>query len=811
MAHFTPITLPSRKPGSYRRCDFAGDIIYPYLRFGDLRLSFITCDDPADKLSDRTAEAMCEGGLISPDTLTAYRRAVGLAFPEVDSAREETIESIYRTVLNIRREVLGTDALEAVRAARMDAPLAFDPASGIDQREKKNALLSARQTLIFALFDPAFFSLMAADLEMAAGMGKTVYLLTGQPGDSLPPAAPLQARLAHLPGLRYLSANADAEGGVLAGLAYDAALAAAAEAGEVCLLAYGEEAFFHCRGLTVDAVITASPRGYYTRAMTNLLGRGGDTVIYVPPGLDITDYVPMVDRTRLSYRHLANLAHDFGDGIYALSPDELYRRYPAYFLNRYHSGPDCPEAEGDFPIRVAIPPEETAPIARYEAYREEALGAYLNSLPGVGYRAAYFDGQLRKVPLPHGSTEKQDGILVHSLRIKRARGSRVMACGGTTLREKFAADPTCADGIVSNFLFFLTGGLVSLYNRLRADRPREQADLGPMHLDYMLNREGEHQTETFPLFRKACIALRDNGEFLFFNFRLGGGEMTLGERTLRWSARDVDPAEAASPVCIYTPYSTVADGDAPRNSFRRPVGAGRVNLVVVQDRILAIRHGDVILPGIGVVVSLAPELGLACMAELGFVPDEEGYFDAETVTFSLKLNPPAGIEPAVWNTVRWAYGGGMSLILDGQALTDRPDPESWFAEEGWMSPLSRQTQESALHKMVKHPRTAIGAAENGDLLIFVFSGRTRMTTGADYAEMCTIARALHPDVRHLMNADGGGSAMLGLVCRGRFMELSFPSTSSASCAGMVRPIQTVFFIAPSGEGENQEPIGRNDT
>lgn len=810
MADFTRITIPRRKPGSYRRCDFAGDIIYPYLRFGDLRLSFYRNDDPADKLFDRTAEAMCEGGLISPDALLAYRRAVGLTFPEPDSAKEEWLDGIYRTVLRIRREMLGADAIEAHRATRMDSTIDFDPASGIDQQKKKQALLSARQTLIFALFDPALFSLMAADLAQAAEMGKTVYLLTGEPGDSLPPASPLRERLTHLPNLRFLSADADAEGGVLAGIAHDAALAAAVGAGDVCLLAYGEEAFFHCRGLTADAVITASPRGYYTRAMTNLLGRGGDTVIYVPPGLDITDYVPMVDRTLLSYRHLATLARDFGDGIYALSPDELYRHYPAYFLNRYHSGPDCLEAEEDFPIRVTIPPEENAPMAHYEAYREEALGAYLGGLPGVGYRAAYFDGQLREAPIPHGSTEKQNGILVHSLRVRRAQGSRVMACGGTTLREKFAADKTCADGIVSNFLFFLTGGLISLYNRLRADRPREQADLGPMHLDYKLEHEGKHRTETFPLFRKACIALRDNGEFLFFNFRLGGGEMTLGSHTLRWSAEDVDPSAAASPVCIYTPYSTVADGDAPRDSFRLPVGEGRVNLVVVQDRILAIRHGDVLLPGIGVVVSLAPDLGLACMAELGLSPDGDGYFDAGAVNFSLKLDPPAGISRDVWDSVQWAYGGGMSLILDGQALTDRPDPENWFAEEGWMSPLSRQTQESALHKMVKHPRTAIGAAGNGDLLIFVFSGRTRMTSGADYAEMCTIARALHPDVRHLMNADGGGSAMLGLVCRGRFMELSFPSTSSASCAGMVRPIQTVFFIAPSEEGENQEFTERNN-
>lgn len=115
-----------------------------------------------------------------------------------------------------------------------------------------------------------------------------------------------------------------------------------------------------------------------------------------------------------------------------------------------------------------------------------------------------------------------------------------------------------------------------------------------------------------------------------------------------------------------------------------------------------------------------------------------------------------------------------------------------------MSPLSRQTQESGLHTIARHPRTAIGVAENGDLVILVFSGRTWRSVGADYIEMCRIARTLVPDIRTLMNADGGGSAMLGMTVNGSFMELSCPSTSTGSCVGMVRPINTVFYI-PAGE------------
>ena len=120
--------------------------------------------------------------------------------------------------------------------------------------------------------------------------------------------------------------------------------------------------------------------------------------------------------------------------------------------------------------------------------------------------------------------------------------------------------------------------------------------------------------------------------------------------------------------------------------------------------------------------------------------------------------------------------------------------EKWFDDEGWTNPLSRQTQESNLHSLVKHPRTAIGCTNDGSLVILVYSGRTWRSVGADYSEMIEIARRLYPDVNYLMNCDGGGSAMLGTVHNGEFLELSFPSTSSGSVAGQVRPINTVFYV-----------------
>ena len=96
--------------------------------------------------------------------------------------------------------------------------------------------------------------------------------------------------------------------------------------------------------------------------------------------------------------------------------------------------------------------------------------------------------------------------------------------------------------------------------------------------------------------------------------------------------------------------------------------------------------------------------------------------------------------------------GCFGCWKNGKGICDQDGPgmQSCLEEEGWMSPLSRQTQESALHVPQRHPRTAIGTTEQGDLVILVYSGRTKRSGGADYAQMLSVARKLYPELRQLM-------------------------------------------------------------
>ena len=416
------------------------------------------------------------------------------------------------------------------------------------------------------------------------------------------------------------------------------------------------------------------------------------------------------------------------------------------------------------------------------------------------YRTGYVDEAGNLHPVNHREDQVRPGVMVHSVKVRKADSSGVISCEAyASVRDMIRRQMGGGEGlrIYSNFLFFLTPVLARLYNALRSERPQERIDFEKQHLDYMLVREGDKRTEAFPLFKKACIAMKEDGRFLFFNFRLGGGQITVGKTVLHWTRADVDPEDAQRrAVCVFTPYQSRADADRDTASYTKAVGEGRINLVIVQDRIICVRKGDVLLPSIGVVISLDEKTGMQLIQKNDLHLDGDGYADGALPAHAVMLDPPDGIAPEEWAQVTWAYGGGLSLILDGRGICDNDGPGMlrYLEEEGWMSPLSRQTQESALHVPARHPRTAIGMTEAGELVILVYSGRTKRSGGADYAQMIDVARKMYPDIRCLMNADGGGSAMLGMSVGDRFIELSYPSTSLDSCAGMVRPVNTVLCM-----------------
>ena len=768
MQRFSILAQAERGPG-HTRAALRGDVLYNAFRFREV---FITVSKKLlapIRIQDGFVQQLWQEGFISQEEKALYEKAVLDAHTPIDQLDHLCAEELYRHIHGIRLSVLGAEPIEKLQEMQARTSCGFTP-NGIDQSDRKRFLLEACGPILFALTDPTLFSLLKADIQLSLSLGKKVWVLCSQDGDLLLSRRLMESLLQEFEGIRFAQS-------------LDALPQSA------CLFAYGEEGFTACRGLALDAVVHGIPQGYAAQAVTNLWAREG-CVVYIPAGFDITPFVPMTAKTRLTYSHLAQLHTDYGDWVYR-APEELYKQFPRHFVNIYAGGP----------TGLPVVPQKAEGLQAFDRQLDENMTAYLSGFENADYHCAYFDEDLNRQPISYDPQVPQKGILVQAAKLRQAAGAAILGCEkGITPRQMFRKAAKKGTALVSNFLFFLTPKLGVLYNDLRADRPYEQADAASGHLDYMLRFENGKRIESFPLFQKTGIAMTDEGKFLFFNFRLGGGRVDISGISYRWESSCVDSDDA--PIRLYTPYYSCTDLDAPRDTYSKPVGHGRINVVMLRDRVTCVRQGDVLLPSVGVVLSLTETAAAPLLAKLS--PLSDGYYDVTGLELAVELDAPASIDPQLWAKVSWAYGGGLTLIRDGVGLCDGDHMQSWFDTEGWSSPLSRQTQESNLHSLVKHPRTAIGCTKQGELVVLVYSGRTWRSTGADYREMIHIARQLFPDIHYLMNCDGGGSAMLGLVHDGEFMELSFPSTSGGSCAGQVRPINTVFYMPIENQQEDNQ-------
>ncbi len=772
----------NRKKGSYYRKNFIGDVLYYTFIYHDLHITFAKKGRKNTTLQDETADLLLERGFISSETYHAYKEKVSSLFSleTLKDFDEYSLEQLYKFLAKIRSEALGEEALTKLWEIQAQESKPADFKECLDQRTIILEKCKEKETVFIALTEANLFATMLDFLSSPELESKEIVFITSETRENNLPSRTMLENALRTDKFSEITLDNEV---LYSKTDYDI--------NQCALLAFGENGLLDCRNLLLPCGIFCRPKGYHASAVAGQLGINRPAAVFVPAGFSMIENVPVTKPTRLSYLVLSKLVNDFGESIYSLPIEALYARYPKYFINIYETDVNARSAD-----TLSFSTEkETLSFDEFDQLKEKAIQAHLDSFPNCQFFSKLFTEETKGV---------QGKILVHGVRVKKSDRAAVIPCGKSNhLRKKFREMHLDETGIASNFLFFLTPKLAALYNNLRFDRPEEQAEVDAGHLDYLLEYHDGRRVETFPLFQKTCIALKDDGEFIFFNFRLGGGKVSINNVPFSWDKDGVDPNENEKlpPVAVFTPYLSLPDREADRETYRKIVGENRLNFVMIQDRITAIREGNVILPGMGVVISLEKTLGEELCQKLGLEKDAKGYLDPSSVHIDVKLDAPESISEDEWKKVKWAYGGGLSLILDGVGLCDGNHMEKWFDNDGWSSPLSRQTQESSLHTLAKHPRTAIGTTKNGELVILVFSGRTEVSCGADYAEMCTIARELIPDIHYLMNVDGGGSAMLGMVHNGEFLELSLPSTSTGSTVGMVRPINTVLYV-PINERRN---------
>jgi len=117
--------------------------------------------------------------------------------------------------------------------------------------------------------------------------------------------------------------------------------------------------------------------------------------------------------------------------------------------------------------------------------------------------------------------------------------------------------------------------------------------------------------------------------------------------------------------------------------------------------------------------------------------------------------------------LEYAVGGGMRLIQNGKIR---------------------------LHRHAgAHPRTAVGLAKDGTLILLSADGRTAQSVGLTYGDLIDLFTGLEYEIEELLNLDGGGSTTL--VLRNEDGKFWIPNVPS----GPPLPLDYVKYDLPKPE------------
>lgn len=595
-------------------------------------------------------------------------------------------------------------------------------------------------------------------------------------------------------------------------------LEAAIRRQEVMLIGFGEDILLSVHDLSVPSVVFCKAESVYAKSVLNVYDGNALSIVYIPEEFNIFPYVPVIEAPEITYAQYAGLAKRYGPAIYKEEPCILKKRCPEYFINVFSdrlekdkSRPVEAERAENFEMPAGIFKDigdlmenllQRNRVAQKWLGKEKGYTSFIrlhNFAKESGEKAA--SASMERA----GSFRKPDYTLISGLITDSPRKAEVMRIENygsfsfrTCMRNSGMLQPP---KYLCNFLLYFTPKLLAQYNRIRKDRPEEQLQTGSFYLDYYQERRNGESHCTFPLFNKACIAKSRTGEIRFFHYQLGGGRLCFGDISLKWRSGDVNPLQNGpeQEIILYTPMLSERDGNIRNNKekqtteYRREAGENRLNLIIVGEQIICMRQGSVILPSIGVVVSLDGRMREEVETRLKAPLDKNGYYRCSPMSVKIELDPPEDMEISEWRNMQWTFGGGM-MIEDSRCIFDE-NPKEAFQKEGWLTPLSIQTQESSVHdEEERHPRTMIGLCGNEKLFLIVFSGRSRHIRGVTYREACSLAREYIPDIRYMMAVDGGASSVLGIAGNDTFMELSYPACNIENGTGIVRRINSIFMV-----------------
>ena len=772
---------------------------------------FITKTSSRLVFVDALANQLASAGVISKEALQAADKEAYDAIWTGNLMEDNTEEGIVRSLNENRLRHFGAEVFRCLWQVRNPeaVPHTF---TGICQ-EKEYAEILGKQRIFVFLSDVEYVPDFVGDVKKLLSSGREIFILAAGEADPFYPGETDYRN--------YLSGLTEEEMGAVHFLSGEGMLgcmdfskfkdAEVADAKNTGILCYGDDALLALHDLSVDAVCKLTPGWFNTKGETNLWTNALPCIVFVPADFTIVPYIPAVVPTRATYYHFAELSKKYGREIYTKTPDELEKLAPGALINVYDD--HLPMRE-----RTDITPEDpvfTEARGDFRRARELYLNRKMNTLRGIRPIHAYLNRDtLEETEIDWNVTENRPAMLIDGVVISAENEITVFPGGGASVspRKYFFDRTEKGRAVISNFSFFYTGALQFAYNRTMEDRPEEKLRGNMGYIDYLREEREGGRYETIPLYNKACLAREASGKYRAFRLSCPGGSVTISgkkilkdsEKTIEisWREEDINSADLRKEVILYTPMITRdIEVERPRE-YRLTVGEGRLNFAIINDKLIAARDGDLSIPPIGAVLSVSGKLREELLQKMvksndrGYFPvmptEEEG--EAGYPKVRVSLNTPKGFDKETWESFQWIYGGGIVIADETEEMSTDEKCIEMLRKEGWISPLSQRTQESAMHSIVRHPRTAIGTTTADELVILVISGRTPVSGGATPVEVCKAAKKLVPNLKMLTLWDGGGSSVLGLLEDNVFSEVSVPAPSDHSLSGAVRPINSMILV-----------------
>lgn len=233
-----------------------------------------------------------------------------------------------------------------------------------------------------------------------------------------------------------------------------------------------------------------------------------------------------------------------------------------------------------------------------------------------------------------------------------------------------------------------------------------------------------------------------------------------------WPVRGINRSRGANEMVVYAPIYGKKSGCKDGIEFAIKFDG-------------KIRHGV----DISVVVASAP--AIACGAEIpkdGALISAHGRA-AEWVLKYLRLGDQVTLRFDIaaesgrsWDGVVEAVGGGPFLVRAGQIYIDA-------SQERFKSDMSS----------TRHPRTAAGVDDQGNLLLVTVDGRQSISQGATLSELARVMKNL--GAVDALNLDGGGSTTLSV--RGVIVN--------SPCEGLERPVANALLLYAQSEASQTAP------